>query len=48
MAEPIRDGLCLEAIAADVAGDSDAALDLLSVNAYDIAILDRDIPRTYR
>jgi two-component system, OmpR family, response regulator VanR len=44
MADAIRDGLRLEAIAADVAGDGEAALDLLSVNAYDIAILDRDIP----
>ncbi len=44
MAAAIRDGLRLEAIAADVAGDGDAALELLSVNAYDIAVLDRDIP----
>ena len=44
MAEAIRDGLRLEAIAADVAGDGDTALELLSVNAYDIAVLDRDIP----
>src|SRR3954465_5414296 len=44
MAEAIRDGLRLEAIAADIAGDGDAALKLLSVNAYDIAALDRDIP----
>ena len=44
MAEAIRDGLRLEAIAADVAGDGDIALELLSTNAYDIAVLDRDIP----
>ena len=44
MAEAIRDGLRLEAIAADVAPDGDTALELLSVNAYDIAVLDRDIP----
>ena len=44
MAEAIRDGLRLEAIAADIAGDGDAALDLLRTNAYDIAVLDRDIP----
>src|SRR5580704_17598926 len=44
MAEAIRDGLRLEAIAADIAGDGDTAVELLSVNAYDIAILDRDIP----
>src|SRR5690242_19643464 len=44
MAEAIRDGLRLEAIAADIAGDGDAALELLTINAYDIAVLDRDIP----
>ncbi|NMM90972.1 DNA-binding response regulator [Rhodococcus sp. SRB_17] len=44
MAEAIRDGLRLEAIAADIAGDGAAALELLRVNSYDIAILDRDIP----
>ncbi|MET0735524.1 MAG: response regulator transcription factor [Microbacterium sp.] len=44
MAEAIRDGLRLEAIAADVAGDGDSAQELLSINEYDIAILDRDIP----
>jgi two-component system response regulator VanR len=44
MADAIRDGLRLEAIAADIAGDGDSALELLSVNAYDIAVLDRDIP----
>ena len=44
MAEAIRDGLRLEAIASDIAENGDTALALLSVNAYDIAILDRDIP----
>jgi CheY-like chemotaxis protein len=44
MAEAIRDGLRLEAIAADIAGDGDTALELLRFNAYDIAVLDRDIP----
>ena len=44
MAEAIRDGLRLEAIAADVAGDGNAALELLEVNDYDIAVLDRDVP----
>ena len=44
LAKAIRDGLRLEAIAADIAGDGDTALELLSVNAYDIAVLDRDIP----
>jgi two-component system response regulator VanR len=44
MAEAIRDGLRLEAIAADVAGDGATALRLLELNAYDIAVLDRDVP----
>jgi two-component system response regulator VanR len=44
MAEAIRDGLRLEAIAADIAGDGHTALELLALNAYDIAVLDRDIP----
>ncbi|MGE3620119.1 MAG: response regulator transcription factor [Acidimicrobiia bacterium] len=44
MAEAIRDGLRLEAIAADIALDGNAALEMLDVNAYDIAVLDRDVP----
>ncbi|HWL76169.1 response regulator transcription factor [Microbacterium sp.] len=44
LAEAIRDGLRLEAIAADIAGDGHTALELLAVNAYDVAVLDRDIP----
>src|SRR3954463_6037504 len=44
LAGAIRDGLRLEAIAADTAGDGDTALELLSLNTYDIAVLDRDIP----
>src|SRR5690242_5852041 len=44
LAEAIRDGLRLEAIAADIAGDGGTALELLTVNDYDVAGLDRDIP----
>lgn len=44
MAVAIRDGLRLEAIAADIAGDGATALELLNANSYDIAVLDRDIP----
>src|ERR671939_205459 len=44
MAEAIRDGLRLEAIAADIASDGESALKLLGFNAYDVAVLDRDIP----
>ncbi|MEC9246449.1 MAG: response regulator transcription factor [Pseudomonadota bacterium] len=44
LAGTIRDGLRLEAIAADIAGDGDTALELLGINVYDTAIIDRDIP----
>jgi two-component system, OmpR family, response regulator VanR len=44
MAEAIRGGLRLEAIAADIAGDGDTALELLSIHTYDIVVLDRDVP----
>jgi two-component system response regulator VanR len=44
LADAIRDGLRLEAIAADTAGDGDTALALLGVHDYDIAVLDRDVP----
>jgi two-component system, OmpR family, response regulator VanR len=44
MAEAIREGLRLEAIAADIARDGESALELLRSNEYDIAVLDRDIP----
>jgi two-component system response regulator VanR len=44
MAEAIRDGLRLAAIAADIAGDGDTAIELLGINCYDIAVLDRDVP----
>ena len=44
MAEAVRKGLRLEAIAADVALDGEAALELLRINSYDVAVLDRDVP----
>jgi len=44
LAEAIRDGLRLAAIAADLAPDGEAALEMLRVHAYDIAVLDRGIP----
>lgn len=44
MAEAIRDGLRLEAITGDIAADGVTALELLTVNDYDIVVLDRDIP----
>ncbi|MFK4090312.1 response regulator transcription factor [Kribbella sp. NPDC020789] len=44
LAEAIRAGLRLEAIAADLAFDGDAALEAVTVNNYDVVVLDRDIP----
>lgn len=44
MAEAIRDGLRLDAIASDVAADGHTALELLALNPYDVAVLDRDVP----
>jgi two-component system response regulator VanR len=44
LAEAIRDGLRLEAIVSDIAGDGDTAWEMLSINPYDIVVLDRDIP----
>ncbi|GAA3037080.1 response regulator transcription factor [Kitasatospora albolonga] len=47
LAEAVQAGLRLEAIAADVVGDGDAALERLAVHAYDVVVLDRDIPGTH-
>jgi two-component system response regulator VanR len=44
MAGAIHDGLRLDAIASDVAPDGDTALELLALNPYDVAVLDRDVP----
>ena len=44
MAEAVRDGLRLEAIAADIATDGETALYMLDINAYDMVVLDRDLP----
>ena len=44
LAGSVRDGLRLAAIAADTAGDGHLALELLDINSYDVAVLDRDIP----
>ena len=47
LAEAVRSGLALQAIAADVVGDGDAALLAVDVNSYDVVLLDRDIPGTH-
>lgn len=47
LAEAVRAGLRLEAIASDIVGDGDSALERLDVNEYDVVVLDRDIPGTH-
>ena len=44
LAEAVRSGLALQAIAADVVGDGEAALRAIDLNSYDVVLLDRDIP----
>jgi DNA-binding response OmpR family regulator len=44
LADGIAEGLRLESLAVDVAYDGSAALDRLAVNAYDVLVLDRDLP----
>ncbi|MFE4198715.1 response regulator transcription factor [Paenarthrobacter sp. NPDC056912] len=43
-AEAIQQGLRAESIAADIALDGGQALERVSVNDYDVVVLDRDIP----
>ena len=45
LAETIADGLRRHAMAVDVCFDGDAAWERLRVNDYDVAVLDRDMPR---
>jgi two-component system, OmpR family, response regulator VanR len=44
LADAIAAGLRREAMAVDVVGDGEAAVEQLSVNDYDVVVLDRDIP----
>jgi DNA-binding response OmpR family regulator len=44
LADAIAEGLRRQAMAVDVAYDGDAALQRLSVNDYDVVVLDRDLP----
>ena len=44
LADAMRDGLRLAAIAADVASDGRSALELVDENDYDVVVLDRDLP----
>ncbi len=44
LAHTITEGLRQESLAVDVVHDGQAALDRLNVNAYDVVVLDRDLP----
>ncbi|MBC3844220.1 response regulator transcription factor [Streptacidiphilus sp. 4-A2] len=44
LADAVATGLRREAMAVDVVYDGQAALDRVSVNDYDVAVLDRDLP----
>ena len=44
LAGALQAGLRREAMAVDLALDAEAALELLGVNAYDVVVLDRDLP----
>ena len=44
LADAIAAGLRHESMAVDVAYDGDGALERLGVNAYDVVVLDRDLP----
>ncbi|GAA2669604.1 MULTISPECIES: response regulator transcription factor [Actinosynnema] len=44
LAEALQSGLRREGMAVDVAHDGDDALEQVSVNDYDVLVLDRDIP----
>jgi DNA-binding response OmpR family regulator len=47
LADDIADGLRDQGIGADVAYDGSAALEKAVLNAYDVVILDRDLPRIH-
>ncbi|MFI9248742.1 response regulator transcription factor [Streptomyces sp. NPDC053069] len=47
LADAIARGLRQEAFAVDVVHDGEAALERLAVNAYDVLVLDRDLPRLH-
>jgi DNA-binding response OmpR family regulator len=45
LADTVADGLRRLAMAVDVCYDGDAAIERLDVNDYDVAVLDRDMPK---
>jgi DNA-binding response OmpR family regulator len=47
LAEQVADGLRDEGMAVDLAFDGAEALDKYSINTYDVAVLDRDLPKIH-
>jgi len=47
LADAVAEGLRRESLAVDVVYDGQAALDRLTVNGYDVLILDRDLPAVH-
>lgn len=47
LADGVARGLRRKGIAVDIAGDGDEALLKTSVNAYDVVVLDRDLPKIH-
>ena len=47
LADAVAEGLRRESLAVDVVYDGQAALDRLTVNGYDVLILDRDLPEVH-
>src|SRR3954454_13302772 len=45
LADTVADGLRKLAMAVDVCYDGEAAIERLGVNSYDVAVLDRDMPK---
>ena len=45
LADTVADGLRRHAMAVDVCYDGEAAIERLAVHSYDVAVLDRDMPR---
>jgi DNA-binding response OmpR family regulator len=47
MADTIAEGLRRRSMAVDVCYDGDAALERVTVNRYDVVVLDRDLPKVH-
>ena len=47
VADAVAEGLRDEGMAVDVAYDGPAGLDKVTVNTYDVIVLDRDLPRLH-